>query len=101
MTINFNDQGDTSAKKISVPGYVTIDYPWSNLSPSGEIKLVLRAEETQNYGLQVYYTINQGHDDRPGDFVKEIAYGFKARARDIVERFIRSVGSNASVTLEN
>ena len=62
-----------------VPGYAVVDYPWSNLSPAGDIKMTLAANPGRNFSLKMTYTAYQGHDDRPGHFVNEISEGFKIK----------------------
>ena len=96
--IEFEYSGWANAQKYTYPGHVPADKFWSGLNPHGLVKMHIVSGEGTDVRIEVsYHVYRQGDDNRPNQFVADIALGMKHEAQRIIKDFMKSKGLNADV----
>jgi hypothetical protein len=88
LTMVFQYQGNTHGERwlFPVPGGF-VNNEWDNISPGGTLTLHLKFVPGQNGQMAVSATVEVGHDDRPNNFVKNIALGTARIAAQLTQGF--------------
>ncbi|PRS13074.1 hypothetical protein C6X95_13370 [Bacillus pumilus] len=95
LNVTYSYNGQTSAKKYSIPGGALIDHPWGSLHPSGEIEFHIHAGQDTNWTVEITrMSFGPVHEDRPNRFVRDyIAVKFV----DIMHQLLREAVDSSPV----
>lgn len=97
----FNYAGKTSAKKQCYPGNVFCGMEWGELHPKGKVFLEMKAGPGESfYTVRVWYSVTQGHNDRPNEVVKKAMQKLSGTARDLIQRWLHNNGVIVNVELQ-
>jgi hypothetical protein len=94
LTMIFHYKGNTHGERwvFPVPGGF-VNNEWDNISPEGTLTIHLKYVPGQNGQMAVSATVQSGHDDRPNNFVKNLALGTAGTAAQLTQGFTgQSVG---------
>ena len=83
----FNYSGTSSGKKQCYPGNFHCGYEWGNLHPTGKIHIDIIANPGSNFGIDVWYEVQAGHDDKPNSMLKDAMKTLESKAVSILRRW--------------
>ncbi|WP_342762077.1 hypothetical protein [Bacillus sp. BR3(2024)] len=71
LKVTYKYTSSTHGERWIYPGGVFVDNVWNELHPTGTVTFIFNLEVQKNGTIGLNVTIDAGHEDRPGHFVRD------------------------------